>query len=466
MAALTNLKQCPPVSMLPDLALRHNHIPELDRYPKINLKNEIFNHNTGQRFVGGQRFMSVNESVLKRITRTFFDAGFLECLAEARNEATRQQAPWIGKAGDHLAHLLGFLGSLKQKVFPYIQEVGEERIAQYMETRDWATCDVRCLAWHRHSFRLAVVGGDDAVRIYLKSTNANPTVLKSPSQTQITCLEWRPLCPAEIVIGCRQGLCFWIVDNNVQLGRTTMPTQTFKHPANLPITSLQWNKNGNLLATSSIGDRSILIWEPDSGQMQVLKRLGPPGSLVKWSPDNDWLFASTVDRVFRVWNCYNEWTTERWVCGNGGTVQTACWSPCGRFLLFVSTSEPILYRLQFVPQQMLKSTDDKEVLPIADLNACSLDGNQTLIGGPVQQLAWDPHGNYLVITFKTTNCIAVFRTFIQKFDLQISAAYYLSGETATEYPTYICFQPLYNDNDRSVLTIAWSSARIQYYAFD
>jgi len=132
----------------------------------------------------------------------------------------------------------------------------------------------------------------------------------------------------------------------------THPVFSFS-PANLPITSLQWNKDGTQLATASIGDRSIIIWQPDNGMMQPLKRLGPPGSLLKWSPENDWLFAATVDRVFRVWNCNQQWTTERWVCGPGGHVQTACWSPCGRFLLFVSSAEPIIYRLQFVQQSLL-----------------------------------------------------------------------------------------------------------------
>lgn len=115
----------------------------------------------------------------------------------------------------------------------------------------------------------------------------------------------------------------------------------------MPITSLQWNNDGTQLATASIGDRAILIWQPDNGMMQPLKRLGPPGSLLKWSPGNEWIFASTVDRVFRIWKCHNQWTTDRWVC-NEGNVQAACWSPCGRFLVFVSTTEPILYRLQFV----------------------------------------------------------------------------------------------------------------------
>ncbi|EDX02835.1 aladin [Drosophila yakuba] len=468
MAALSNLKQCPPFSTLPDLALRHNHIPELERYPQINLNSELLANPAGQRFYGGQSFVSVNEGVLKRITRTFFDGGFWESLEEARSPKSREQAPLIAQAGDLIARLLGLATGLRLRILPHTQELSAERIAQFAETRDWLNSDVRYLAWNLHLFSLAVAGVDDVVRIYKKSSSATTaTVLKSPSQTQITCMSWRPLCAAEIVIGCRQGLCFWEVENTLHLGRTNAPSKIFKHPNNLPITSMQWNRDGTQLATASIGDRSIIIWQPDNGMMQPLKRLGPPGSLLKWSPDNDWLFAATVDRVFRVWNCHQQWTTERWVCGPGGYIQTACWSPCGRFLLFVSSAEPILYRLQFVQQSLLSSSaDEKEILPIADLNACSIDTNRTLIGGPAQQLAWDPHGNYLVVTFKSTNCIAVFRTFIQKFDLQISAAYYLSGETAAEHPSFICFQPLYKDNDRSVLTIAWSSGRIQYYAFD
>ncbi|XP_026846399.1 aladin [Drosophila persimilis] len=466
MAALSNLKQCPPFFALADPSFGANHIPELDNYPRIHVKGELHN-SSAQRFYGGQGFVPVHEGVLKRIIRTFFEGGFWDSLAETRSEKTREQAPWLGKTGDYISQLLGIATTLKLKVLPHTHDLSAERIAQYVETRDWIDSDVRFMAWNCHVFKLAIAGIDDVVRIYTRNTDAATTVLKSTTQTQITCIAWRPLSVTEIVIGCRQGLCFWIVDNTMILGRTNSPSQFFKHPENLPITSMQWNKLGNLLATASIGDRSIIIWQPDSGLMEPLKRLGPPGSLLKWSPGNDWLFAGTVDRVFRVWNCHNHWTTERWTCGNGGHVQTACWSPCGRFLLFVSTTEPILYRLQFVQQTLLKSTkDEKEVLPIADLNACSADENRSLIGGPVQQLAWDPRGNYLVITFKSTNHIAVFRTFITKYDLQISPAYYLSGEIAAEHPSFVCFQPLYKEDERSIVTIAWSSGRIQYYAFD
>lgn len=85
------------------------------------------------------------------------------------------------------------------------------------------------MAWHCHLFKLAVAGVDDVVRIYTTRTDAStPPVLKSQKQTQITCMAWRPLCSFELVVGCRQGLCFWVIDNNLHLGRTVNPSHVFK----------------------------------------------------------------------------------------------------------------------------------------------------------------------------------------------------------------------------------------------
>lgn len=133
---------------------------------------------------------------------------------------------------------------------------------------------------------------------------------------------------------------------------------------------------------------------------------------------------------------------------------------------FSMETELLLY-LRFCFHVSTAKADDKEVLPIADLNACSLDSsNHKFIGGTAQQLVWDPHGKYVVITFKSTNSIAIFRTYIQKYDLQISGGYYLNGQSPSEYPSFVSFQPLNKDNDRSVLTIGWSTGRIQFYGLD
>lgn len=137
MAALSNLKQCPPLSLLSDLAHRNNNTPELRHYPQIRLNSELMAAYTaaGQRFYGAsQSFVPVDEGVLKRITRTFFDAGFWESLEEARSAKSREQAPLIARAGDYIAQILGLANGVKLKIFPHTQELSAERIAQFVET--------------------------------------------------------------------------------------------------------------------------------------------------------------------------------------------------------------------------------------------------------------------------------------------------------------------------------------------
>ncbi|KAH8386718.1 hypothetical protein KR093_002159 [Drosophila rubida] len=470
MASLSNLKQCHKFCSPTSGGRNFNYVAELDNYPFINLRIELSSTTTAQRFNVAQSFLpDENESVPKRISRAFFDGGFSDSLAEARNDKTRKEMPMVSRTADVIARLIERYNALQLNLCPHKGELNVERIAQFSETRDWINSPIRCIAWHCHQFKLAVAGADDVLRIYTKrmDNNVQPLVLKNPSQTQINSMAWRPLCAFEIVVGCQQGLCFWNIDGHLHLGRISNPSQLFRHPNNLPINTLQWQRDGALLATSSIADPNILIWQPDNGTMYPLRRIGPPGSLLKWSPDNEWLFAGSVGRVFRVWKCNESWTADRWVC-NGGNVQAACWSPCGRFLLFASTAEPVLYRIQFVQLHLgASNSDDKEVVAVADLNAIALDSNnQNLIGGTVQQLAWDPNGKFLAISFRSTNAIAVFRTFIQKFDLQISGGYYLVGDTPAEYASYMCFQPLNRDNNRAVLAIGWSSGRMQFHALD
>lgn len=87
----------------------------------------------------------------------------------------------------------------------------------------------------------------------------------------------------------------------------------------------------------------------------ILKRFGPPSALIQWSPNGAYLFASTVGSIFRVWSTCNAWEAERWSVARG-YVQSACWSPCGSFLLFVTSVESMLYRLQFHEEQVFQGT--------------------------------------------------------------------------------------------------------------
>ncbi|TMW40060.1 hypothetical protein DOY81_014859 [Sarcophaga bullata] len=267
-------------------------------------------------------------------------------------------------------------------------------------------------------------------------------------------MAWRPYSASELAVGCQRGICLWTMDNNLNITRSTCQAVFLKNPNHCPITSVQWNTDGTLLASSSIGDTDVLVWNVDKMQNTALKRVGQPCALLKWSPDGAYLFSSTVGSVFRVWSCDQKWQPERWTI-TSGYIQSACWSPCGNFLLFVTSEEPILYRLQFFEEHLFQTgSAPKLALPVADLTKTVVGQHE--IGGQPQSVVWDPNGLYLAIIFKDSPCIAVFSTCIQKFNLNVSPSCFITG-IGEEYPSYICFQSKNRKNLDSVLTIGWSS---------
>lgn len=126
-----------------------------------------------------------------------------------------------------------------------------------------------------------------------------------------------------------------------------------------PISSLEFNRNGSLLVSVSLNDPNAILWDVDSNRSSVLKRIGMPCALAKWSPNNQRLFTSTISSVFRVWQT-NKWTPERWNLPSG-SIQSAAFSPCSNHLLFVTTNDTILYSLCFMEEQLYKGKNMREI---------------------------------------------------------------------------------------------------------
>lgn len=196
-----------------------------------------------------------------------------------------------------------------------------------------------------------------------------------------------------------------------------------------------------------------------------MRRVGHPCSLVKWSPDDSKLFSATVGGVFRVWDT-KQWTPERW-CVKSGTVQSAAWSPCGLHLLFVTTEDQFIYALKFANEQLFNSAAvPKQALPVADLNNWNDDSSDRDTPAQTrrpQSLAWDPTGKFLAVSFKDTPDIAIFRSSANYTNLNLSPSATVNGTSPEEFPTQICFQPKPSAGQEALLTIGWSSGRIQYY---
>lgn len=271
-------------------------------------------------------------------------------------------------------------------------------------------------------------------------------------------MAWRPLSPSEIAVATQNGVILWTIENFLQNSSIKSQLQMFKHEHHSPITSIAWNPNGTLLASASTSTADILIWDVDQNRSTPLKRVGPPGALLSWSPSGATLCTTTISNMFRIWKT-NRWTMDRWDVSKG-TVQSIAWSPCSSYMVFVTTEEPYLYSLGFVEDYIFASSSvSKQALPVADLSRIVLDGME--IGGKPQAISMSPKGNLLAVSFKETNQIAVFSMSISKFILNVTPLGLIQG-LGNEYPSVICFQ---DNKESNVLTIGWSSGRIQYFPF-
>lgn len=315
-----------------------------------------------------------------------------------------------------------------------------------------------------HPFKLAVAAVDDSVRIYTDEDQSVVLLLKNGLQKSVTSMAWRPFSPSQLAVGCQYGFLLWNLDPLSNISRPLSQAAQFKNGTHFPITSLEWNHNGTVLATASMKDSSILIWDVDKNTCVPLMRTSAPYLHLQWSLNGAYLFTSTIGNVFRVWNC-ETWKSDRWTV-SAGHVQSFQWSPCARFLLFVTSSDKLLYSLGFADQLLYNNQNQavqpQQALPVADLSKISIE--HTEVGGDTQQLAWN--GRYLAITFKDTSAVAIFQTTIRTHQLSVVPFCLVSGH-GIEFPTFILFQPSHKSKQsgQNVLTIGWSSGRIQFFPF-
>lgn len=402
--------------------------------------------------------LPVNESLLKKFTRVFFEDGIEESLRVLEQSDSKL----LSSVSKGFLQFLNIGQRVNLFLYPHLKETGIESYGKnFSQTRNWKKSTIRHISWNPLCFKLAVAGVDDSIRVYTNEEQSTVMVLKNGSQKSITSMAWRPFSPSQLAVGCQNGFLIWTLDPNSCITRPLSQAAHFKHGNNCPVTSLEWNLNGSLLATASIKDPSITIWDVDNNSCVPLRRTSPPSLHLQWSMNGAYLFSSSVGNVFRVWNCEN-WKADRWTIANGH-VQSFQWSPCARFLLFVTSEDTNLYSLGFADElqftESLNQVIPQQALPVADLGEIKIDNK--LIGGVAQQLAWNYSGRQLAITFKETNSVAIFQTNIREHKMNIVPLCLVSGLGA-EVPSFIVFQPKYKQAE-NVLTIGWSSGRIQFF---
>ncbi|KAJ9587941.1 hypothetical protein L9F63_018616 [Diploptera punctata] len=405
-------------------------------------------------------FLPVSETLLMKFVNVWYEQGLMEALHLAANPDDDNNVPHLLQAiAKSLLKVASAISHVRNTFHPHLRESGDKLIAAVSQTRVWSMSPVRCISWHPHCVKLAVAAWDDSVRVYTFGTSLIP-ILKYKNQRAVSCLAWRPYSASELAVGCEAGVFVWQVDPNSVVTRPSVSCAVFlQRPHHSPVTSIAWSPQGDVLLTASAADTAMYVWDVALEKFVPLRRVGGGGvSLVTWSPDGSKVFAATTGIIFRVWDT-DHWLPERWTVMSGH-VQAACWSPCGSMLLFATSEEPLIYSLTFNRLGSMFCTDDisRNALPVVDLSDIEVNEGER-IGGLVSSLAWDRKGRHLAVLFKKTDLIAVFLTEIHAV-LQISPCCLIRGMVG-EIPNCISFQK--NFNEGSMLSIAWSSGRIQHF---
>ncbi|OQR68639.1 aladin-like, partial [Tropilaelaps mercedesae] len=174
---------------------------------------------------------------------------------------------------------------LRGLVFPQLQLSPEEICSKYSEVANWPSGNVRSLAWHPGTKKLAIALRNDSVILYTKNSEIS-SELKHPKQKNVTCVAFRPFSGSHIAVGCEKGLLLWNIPASIIVKTPTMHSASQFLPGTL-ISSIAWHPGGNLLAVCSARFGDIVVLNAATGETVPLTTFSllPSAHLLRWSRD-------------------------------------------------------------------------------------------------------------------------------------------------------------------------------------
>jgi len=140
-------------------------------------------------------------------------------------------------------------------------------------------------------------------------------------------------------------------------------TRTIKHTFSgheQDIYSLDFARNGRHIASGS-GDRTVRMWDIESGQQVLTLSIEDGVTTVAISPDGQYVAAGSLDKSVRVWDSRSGYLVERLdgIEGHRDSVYSVAFAPNGRDLVSGSLDKTIKMWELTPPKGMLPGTGPK-----------------------------------------------------------------------------------------------------------
>ncbi|XP_052853056.1 aladin [Drosophila gunungcola] len=349
-----------------------------------------------------------------------------------------------------------------------------ECLDRISETRGWKTAAIRCIAFHPSSVLMALLTNQDKVMLH-DEMNCSPTSLQSCQQKDITCATFRPWSEGcELAVGCAAGICLWQqsgrskVDHKIRHMMGSHHMRILEDEGHTYVTSLQWNEDGTILISAALGSSHIILWEPDC--RQKIRLIPSPDalsgfSLLRYSPNFQVLFCVSCETGASFCQLNrSKWKSEQIL--NQSRIQTAVWTTCSSYLLFVRQGSTRVYSCTnnaeatvFLCPKPVWSIE--LVVDLRDVTICS--GQQRHCGEP-QTFAMDPLGLYMAVIFKEQPFVLLcLLVMTRTFPLRLLPLNFIDCDVEDQqYPTCAGFGiSTKADPQTRCLVIAWNAGHVQ-----
>ncbi|EDV32265.2 uncharacterized protein Dana_GF15746 [Drosophila ananassae] len=291
--------------------------------------------------------------------------------------------------------------------------VHPDTLAEFNQSRGWKTAVYKGVEFHPNCpyELMALLTYHDIVVLHDERSIA-PTKFSAYEQKNATCMAFRPWSHGyELAVGCAAGIFLWTSnvrscpDFEIRDKQTRTRMQLLKDDGHVYVTSLQWNEDGTTLVSSSLGTNHIIMWDPDS--RQKLRLIPHPGNgcsffLLKYTPNFRALLCGQCDVGASLCVVGGRSNWRRFQVLTEHKIQTAGWTCCSTYILFVDKGSTILYSCKADEEMevFLQPEPSWTLEKVTDLKEITTIYGEKREGGEPHTIVMDPFGIYIAIIFK------------------------------------------------------------------
>ncbi|XP_030382195.1 aladin [Scaptodrosophila lebanonensis] len=333
-----------------------------------------------------------------------------------------------------------------------------EMLKNGTETPNWDEVPIRFLAPHPKLNWMALVTGEDKVLLFYDDDRM-PTCVEHVQQQHVSCVVWRPSVITTWAVGCAAGIFIWL-DVGCTKSIHGSPMYLLSNSGHTFVTSVQWNRDGSILASAALGTAYILLWDPDDGS--CLNSLPFPNNcntgyrILRYSPRYTWIFCAAQGVGASMWHIgSNEWRLQE--IRVKGSVQSAAWSACGSFL-FLSMKDSTRLYAAYCETSVFRGVKPKwKARFLINLERVPFGGRVFDCGVP-QAIAIDPGNIYMALIFRDRPFVFLF-ILIARDPLELWPADIKQPSLSGAYPVCVRFSSM-KETSR-ILAIAWSTGNVE-----